>query len=412
MAELEKQFSEALKKANAEVTAAQEKLDKRLEEFSGEVEKGQEWKKEVKGEVADLLAKHEAAQKQLDQIATEMKRNAGVQNASKKKTFKGELIDGLKGNREAWKAMQEKRASGLQFEIDTVKTVTESGNLTDEVIEADYIPGIVYDPERTERVRNYISQGVTTSDQVVYNQETGYTDNTAMTAEDSTPTENSFTLERKEAPVRKIMSYLTISNEMVEDLPQVISYISTRGVEKLLNLEDTEILTGPGSGQNLTGINQVATAFAPGLTVEDAQRWDVLRFGIAQLRTQAGAEYRANGIMLHPNDVAELDTTKDSTGEYIFPGLIMANGQRSLYGVPIIETTAVTEGAFYIGDWRLGAQLFQRRGISVEFSREAEFAKDNTAVKITERLALPIYRPKAFVYGSSFSDAIAEISAT
>lgn len=401
-----------VKELNAEISAKQAAMDTLIEGMSSDMEKGAEFRKEAKENFAALHKSYEAAQEQLDKLATDMKRNVAEGVAQKNRTFKGELIDGLKGNKDAWNAMISKRTSGLQFEIDTVKTVTESGNLTDEVIEADYIPGIVYDPERTERVRNYLSQGVTSSDQVVYNQETAYTDNTAMTAEDNTPSENSFTLERKEAPVRKIMSYLTISNEMLEDLPQVISYISTRGIEKLLNLEDTQILTGNGSGQNLTGINQVATAFAPGLTVEDAQRWDVLRFAIAQLRTQAGAEYRANGIMLHPNDVAELDTTKDSTGEYIFPGLIMANGQRSLYGVPIIETTAVSEGEFYVGDWRLGCQLFQRRGISVEFSREAEFAKDNTAVKITERLALPIYRPKAFIYGSSFSDAITEISAT
>jgi len=408
----EKALADSVKKINAELTAKQEAIDAKLDAMASGAEKGEEFKKELKGEVAQLLEKYNASQDQLDKLSTEMKRNVSATAASRKKTFKGEFIDGLKSNKEAWNSMMQKRSQGMAFEIDTVKTVTESGNLTDEVIEADYVPGIVYDPERTERVRNFLSQGVTSSDQVVYNQETSYTDNTAMTAEDSTPTENAFTLERKEAPVRKIMSYLTISNEMLEDLPQVISYISTRGIEKLLNLEDSQILTGAGTGQNLTGINQVATAFAPGLTVEDAQRWDVLRFAIAQLRTQAGAEYRASGIMLHPNDVAELDTTKDSTGEYLFPGLIMANGQRSLYGVPIIETTAVTEGAFYVGDFRLGCQLFQRRGISVEFSREAEFAKDNTAVKITERLALPIYRPKAFIYGSSFSDAIAEISAT
>ena len=235
-----------------------------------------------------------------------------------------------------------------------------------------------------------------------------------MTAENTAPTENSFDLERKEAPVRKIMSLLTISNEMLEDLPQVISYLSTRGIEKLLNLEDTQLLTGSGAGQNLTGINQVATAFsATGFNpIADAQRWDVLRVAIAQMRTQAGAEYRANGIMLNPVDCALMDLTKDSQGEYLFPGLVVQNGQRFLYGVPIIETTAVTAGTFYVGDWKLGCQLFQRRGIGVEFSRENDFTKDNTVVRITERIAFPIYRPKAFVYGSSFSTAITALQAT
>lgn len=411
MENIEKHLADTVKNLNAEIAEKQNAIDAKLDLMSSNVEKGEEFKNELKGEMKELLAKHEQVQKQADALATEMKRNQHIMK-SEDRTFKSELVSTINDNMARYKSMINRETAGLAFEIDQTKAVTEAGNLTDEVIQPDYIPGIVYDPERTERIRNYISQGVTSSDQVVYNQETGYTDNTAMTAENDSPTENSFTLERKEAPVRKIMSLMTISNEMLEDLPQVISYISTRGIEKLLNLEDTQILTGNGTGQNLTGINQVATTFAPGLTVEDAQRWDVLRFAIAQLRTQAGAEYRANGILLHPNDLAEMDTTKDSTGEYVFPGLMMVNGQRSLYGVPVFDTTAVTEGAFYVGDWRLGAQLFQRRGVSVEFSRENDFAKDNTVVKITERLALPIYRPKAFVYGSSFSDAIAEISAT
>lgn len=411
MENIEKHLADTVKNLNAEIAEKQNAIDAKLDLMSSNVEKGEEFKNELKGEMKELLAKHEQVQKQADALATELKRNQHIMK-SEDRTFKSELVSTMNDNMARYKSMINRETAGLAFEIDQTKAVTEAGNLTDEVIQPDYIPGIVYDPERTERIRNYISQGVTSSDQVVYNQETGYTDNTGMTAENDSPTENSFTLERKEAPVRKIMSLMTISNEMLEDLPQVISYISTRGIEKLLNLEDTQILTGNGTGQNLTGINQVATTFAPGLTVEDAQRWDVLRFAIAQLRTQAGAEYRANGILLHPNDLAEMDTTKDSTGEYVFPGLMMVNGQRSLYGVPVFDTTAVAEGAFYVGDWRLGAQLFQRRGVSVEFSRENDFAKDNTVVKITERLALPIYRPKAFVYGSSFSDAIAEISAT
>lgn len=399
-----------VKELNAAIEAKQTALDAKLETMAGQFEKGEEFKKELKGEVNALLADHKKAQEQLDQIATDMKRHTGsIQNESR--TFKSEFAKGIEANMKEFAAMRDRKQSGMSFTIDNVKAVTESGNLTGEVIPADYQAGIVYDPDRIERVRNYMSQGVTNSDKVVYNQETAYTDNTGMTAEDTIPTESSFTLERKSADVQKIMSLLVLSNEMVEDVPQVISYVSTRSVDKLMNLEDTQILTGDGTGQNLEGINQVASAFNPGLTVTNAQRWDVLRYGIAQLRSQTSAEYRANGILMHPKDVAQMDVTKDADGNYIFPGLVQENGQRYLYGVPIFETTAVGQDKFYLGDWKLGAQLFQRRGISVEFSREAEFKADNTVVRVSERIALPIYRPNAFIYGD-FGDAIAMISAT
>ena len=403
--------ADKIKELNGKTEELQNSIDAKLATMAEKTEKGQEYAKEIKGEVSSLIEQFNASQKQVDELATQMKRNSGLMAEAKPRTFKGEFMQGITKHMEEYKRFQGRKDQGMSFEIDNTKAVTEAGNLTGEVIEADYQPGIIYDPERIERVRNYMSQGVTTSNKIVYNQETDWTDNTEMAPENTIPTESAFTLTRKGADVKKIMSLLVISNEMMEDLPQVTSYVSTRAVEKLLNLEDEQLLNGDGTGENIEGISQVAGAFNPGLTVSSAQRWDVLRFGIAQLRTQTSAEYRANGILMHPKDVALMDVTKDSTGNYIFPGLVQVNGQRYLYGVPIFETTAVPQDKFYIGDWRLGCQLFQRRGISVEFSREAEFKADNTVVRISERIALPIYRPNAFIYGD-FGDAIALISAT
>ena len=175
--DLEKQLADTVKAANAAIAQKQEAIDAKLDLMATSVEKGEEFKNEIKGEVAKLINEHKALSEQADALATEMKRNV-ASVAPKDRTFKGELIGGLRKSMEQYKSYKSRGASDFAFMIDEAKAVTEAGNLTDEVIEADYVPGIVYDPERTERVRNYVSQGVTSSDQVVYNQETSYTDNT------------------------------------------------------------------------------------------------------------------------------------------------------------------------------------------------------------------------------------------
>jgi HK97 family phage major capsid protein len=47
-----------------------------------------------------------------------------------------------------------------------------------------------------------------------------------------------------DANVRKIGTYFRISEEMLADTPQLTSYLSARAPEKLLSVEDDQILNG------------------------------------------------------------------------------------------------------------------------------------------------------------------------
>ena len=63
-----------------------------------------------------------------------------------------------------------------------------------------------------------------------------------------------------DANVRKIGTYFRISEEMLADTPQLTSYLSARAPEKLLEVEDTQILSGAGTGAQLSGIITDAAA--------------------------------------------------------------------------------------------------------------------------------------------------------
>ena len=172
------------------------------------------------------------------------------------------------------------------------------------------------------------------------------------------------------------------------------------------NDEDTQILYGDGTGQNISGISTNAQAYATNEDLSDAnvQRWDILRDAIRVARVD---EYRANLIILHPEDFATLELTKDTQGRYILPSILPGGVAPSVSRVPIMESTAVTADDFFVGDFRRGGMLFDKLESRIRFFEQDRdnVIKNLVTVVAEERIAFPIWRSNAFVYGD-FSDAL------
>jgi HK97 family phage major capsid protein len=74
-----------------------------------------------------------------------------------------------------------------------------------------------------------------------------------------------------------------------------------------------------------------------------------------------------------------------------------ANAER-YWGLPVVVTTAITSGTALVGAFKLGAQIWDREGITVDAtnSDQDDFTFNRMAIRVEERLALAIYRPNAF----------------
>jgi HK97 family phage major capsid protein len=276
------------------------------------------------------------------------------------------------------------------------------------VVVADRINRLYYDPSRTEHVRDLLPGGQTVSNALTFPYEATITDNTAVAAESSLKGQSSFTMAIKTWNVYTIATFLKISNQMLDDIPALRSYLSARFMEKLMLEEDTQFMYSATSNQ--TGLTVNATAYTDELADSTINRYDVLRMAIKQARVN---EYRANAIILHPTDAAKLELTKEaSTGAYIFPYAISGEKGITVARVPILETTAITEGDFLVGDFRLGAQVFDRMAPSIGFYEQDEtnVQYNLTTVRIEERVAMVVYAAKAFIYGD-FASALAKGSA-
>ena len=329
-------------------------------------------------------------------------------NSQKKVTFKSALQEALDNGAVEGIAKGNSRSASFELKAD----MTIGADFTGEVIPADRVPGYKFDPTRPVHVRQLLATGSTQSDVVRYVKESGYSNGAAATAEGTTLTQSDFDMTAADANVRKIGTYFRISEEMLANTPQLTSYLSARAPEKLLEVEDAQILSGDGTGANLSGIITDAADFdvsASGAfyqSVESANEFDVI---VAALNQLSLLNYSADCIMLNPTDFNKILLLKDSTNKYlkdqVYNGL-----QPSFSGVKVIQNTAIAAGSFLIGNFGIGTQLWVRQGVNVEFFREdGTNVRDGfVTVRVSERVALTNYLPNAFVNGT-FSTAIAAL---
>ena len=344
----------------------------------------------VKSEVSEMATK---LNERLDAIEVSNKKAFG---SKKRMTFKGALSEAFENG--AIENLAKGNSRSASFEIKADMTV--AADFTGEVIPADRVPGYKFDPTRPTHIRQLLAQGSTQSDVVRFVKESGYSNGAAATAEGTTLTQSDFDMTAADANVRKIGTYFRISEEMLADTPQLTSYLSARAPEKLLEVEDTQILSGNGTAPNISGIITDATAFAAGDladSVDNANDFDVI---VAALNQLAAANYNADTILLNPSDFHKILLLKDSQNNYLKDQVY--NGLQPVFmGVKVVLNTAIPAGDFLIGNFGVGTQLWVRDGVNVEFFREdGTNVRDGfVTVRVSERIALTNYLPNAFVTG-------------
>jgi HK97 family phage major capsid protein len=320
------------------------------------------------------------------------------------KSFKNTLTKAISEG--AIDALKNGNARSAKFEIKA--DMTTGADFTGEVIPADRVAGYKFDPTRSTHVRQLIPTGSTASDVVRFVKESGYSNGAAATSEGSTLTQSDFDMTASDANVQKIGTYFRISEEMLADTPQLTSYLSARAPEKLLEVEDTQILSGTGVAPQLSGIITDSADFAAGgfaNAIESANEFDVLTVAMNQLSL---SNYQANYIMINPTSFHKILLLKDSNNNYLkdqwYQGL-----EPRINGVPVVLSTAITSDKYLIGNFSVGTQLWVRDNVSVEFFREdgTNIRDGFVTCRVMERVALTNYLPNAFVNGDFSVDKAA-----
>lgn len=353
----------------------------------------------LKSEIKNLEVKFTEIHSRIDAAEIAAKKTA---SGATVKSFKDSLVEGI--SKGALESLISGGSRSAKFEI-KAGDMTVANSFTGEVIPAQYVPGIKYDPTRAVHVRQLLPQGSTNAEVVRYVKESAYDNGAAPKAQGSQLNESDFDLTAYDANVQKIGTYFRISEEMLADTAQLTSYLAARAPEKLLSVEDTQLLSGNGTAPNLTGIITASTDFSGGSfigQITNPNQFDVLTVAINQL---ALVNYTPDYIMLNPTDFHKILLLKATTNEYLQEQAYMGL-QPQFLGIPVVINTAVPAGDYLVGNFAVGTQLWIRQNLSLEFFREdGTNVRDGfVTVRLIERIALTNYAPLAFVNGNFAAD--------
>ena len=381
-------------------------VDSKIEKAAGQAmdnAKG-EFETSLKSEIDNLTNKFVEINDRIDQSEVSMKKSF---EGAKKASFKGELTNAI--NDGVLKGLTEGNYNSAKFEVKAAGDMLISGNTTGDVAEIDRIAGIKAEALRADHIRSLIPQGSTQAQTISYVKEANAEDSAATVAEGATLAQSDIDIVESTVKLEKIGTFMRITEEMLADIPALTSFLSARVPQRILAVEDNQILNGDGTSPNLDGLFTDGTAFAEGNfadAVESANEYDVLIAGLNQIQLN---NYKANVILMNPTDLHKIVLLKSTANEYlknqIYQGL-----QPSVAGVPIVTNTAVTAGKFLIMDSNSATQLWIRQNLAVEFSKDdsTNFRDGFVTVRATERVATTNYEPKAIIQGT-FSTAKAAL---
>lgn len=258
-------------------------------------------------------------------------------------------------------------------------------------------------PIRTGRMVEYATRpiqlidvlpGSTTGQSaVVYMEETTFTPAAVETAEAGQYQEAALAYTERNVPVRKIPVFIPVTDEQLEDVPQIQSLLNNRLPFFIRQRLDGQIIAGSGVAPNLMGLAAVggtqtqAKGADPGI--------DAIYKAMVKVRVTGRAS--PNAVGLHPTDVQAIRLLRTADGIYIF-GSPADGGPFRLWGLPVAESDALTQGTGWVGDFAGFSELVERRGIEIKVSDSHSdfFIKGIQAVRADTRVAIVWYRPAAF----------------
>lgn len=384
-----------------------ENIEQLAQEFKAATDKVKEYGEELKGKMANGEQLSQAAKDKADEAIVAMNElKARLDDLEQKSARRGDSPEKAKSlgaqvvESEAFKAMQaDPRGVGkIKVKANITSATADADGSAGALIPQHRVEGVITPPNRRLTIRDLIMPGQTASNAITYMRETGFTNNAAaQNGEGNKKAQSNLKYDEQTVNVATLAHFIKVSRQVFDDAPQLSSQINGRLMYGLQLVEEQQILNGDGQNGNLKGIIPQATAFADKATLEKYSIIDQLRLAILQV---ALAEYPAEAHVLNPIDWTKIELLKDDNGRYII-GDPQEGTAPTLWRLPVVETQSMGVGKFLTGAFGMAAQLFDRQESAVYLGFENDdFTRNMLTVLAEQRLALAVYRPEAFIYGT------------
>lgn len=270
-------------------------------------------------------------------------------------------------------------------------------------IQNDRYPGYIDILQRELTVLDLIARSGTDSDTIEYVREDTFTNAAAPVAEATATTgttglkpESTLAYSVQTSPVRTIAHWIPVTNKMLGDAPAIRGIINSRLLLGLdLELED-QILTGDGTGENLTGLLNA------GINIQGLGTDNVLDAAFkARTQVRVTGLARPNAYVFHPNDWEAIRLTRENAATATLGNYLMGPpsqvGATTLWGMPVVESLGLTENTGLVGDFAMGATLFDREDAAIRTGTiNDQFVRNMQTILAEMRAGFVVWRPSAF----------------
>lgn len=254
--------------------------------------------------------------------------------------------------------------------------------------------------ERELTVRDLVTKGTTSSDTVEYVRVTSKTNAAAPTAEATATTgatgtkpESALGLEIVSTTVKTIAHWIPVTRRAIADSGQVRTLVDSFLMYGLKEEEEDQMLSGTGTGENLTGILNSGPLTVGSVGTD----LDAIVDAIRTIRVTG--RRRPNAAVFHPNDWYSTGfvLAKDSAGNYLIVNPSDdPQRQRPLWGLIPVVSEGMTENTVLVGEFRY-AVLWDREQASVQVGWiNDQFVRNMLTLLAEERVAFGVLDPQAF----------------
>ena len=420
MEDFEKKAADLLEKTKADTLKdAQKSASEMIEQKSKDIAEKlvAEAKSLVEGAEKKSADSVEAVKKELNDFASEIRLQikSGESNKVESKSFGDVLqkaVEDQHDNIEKFKR-GERKSFALDLDMKAVGDFS-TGNVTGgNVWGAQYRNGIVMNANTKTHIRSLMNVGPAgPGTDFYFMKESGPGEGApAPTSEklaaaattQATGLKPQFDMDLVEASVKfeTIAGFLLMSKKSMNNIPGLVNYLNTRITEKLLDVEDAQILYGTGVSPNLKGI-LTAGNFTQGSIAGPTALSEKIINDLSLLEDTY--KRNATGIVMRPSDYYKFFNQKASgSGEYNLPqNVTFVNGVLFISGIEVVKTTALLAEDYLIGDFS-GADLLIQEAMRIEFFEQdgTNVRTNQVTVRVEETVALPVYGSDYFIKGSS-----------
>jgi len=275
-------------------------------------------------------------------------------------------------------------------------TLDESAGSGGPLVLPDTQAGIIPLPTRRLVVADLLAPGTTTSTLISFMKEKTFTNAAAAVAQGAAKPETTLVFENATSKVEKVAHWIPVTDEILQDVAQMSSYLDARMRRGVDLAEDDELLNGSGVTPHLAGLLHLTAPAAPLARTTQTN--------VEALLQQASAIELATGLVvdafvLNPAQWLTALLLKTTDGAYLSGSPFDAPRQPALWGRKVAISSAIVAGTGLVGCFATGgAQLFRHGGMRVDVSNSHSdfFVKNLIAVRAETRVALAVYRESAF----------------